>query len=246
MITTLDEKAAVELSQAAVGNVVKEFALVNREGQPVRLADYRGKPLVVSFMYTGCFQVCPTITKNLQKAVEGLVNRIGPDKFTVISIGFNQPFDSPQAMKAFAIQNGIRLPNWDFLSPALALVPELVRDFGFSYVSTAAGFDHINQVTLVDSQGKIVRQVYGQIYTADQLAEPLKDLIGGKALAPQPFSLAELSDRIRIMCSVYDPNSGKYQLSYGLIFEIAGLATSVLWLLWFWFNNRRLKKAQRA
>jgi protein SCO1/2 len=190
--------------------------------------------------------VCPTTTKNLQKAIEGLVNRVGPDKFTVISIGFNQPFDSPQALKSFAIQNGIRLPNWDFLSPAPALVPELTRDFGFSFVQSVAGFDHLNQVTLVDAQGKIVRQVYGQIFTADMLAEPLKALLGGNALPPDTFSLAELGDRIRILCSVYDPTSGKYRVSYGVIFEIAGAITFILWLVIFWWRDRRHKKAPSA
>lgn len=242
IITTLDEKAALEKSQAAIGNSVRDIAMLNRQGNPVRLADYRGKPMLVSFMYTGCFEVCPTLTKNLQKSIEGLVSRVGADKFTVISIGFNQPFDSPQAMKSFATQNGISLPNWDFLSPAPALVPELTREFGFSYVQTLAGFDHINQVTLVDSQGKIVRQIYGQVFTTDMLQEPLKTLLGGEALKPQEFSVDELIDEIRILCSVYDPTTGKYRLDYRIVMEIAGAATFLIWMGIFIWRERRSKR----
>jgi len=238
-ITTLDERAALDKSQKAIGNIVKDFAFLNRDGNPVRLADYRGKPTLVSFMYTGCFEVCPTTTKNLQKAVEGLVNRVGADKFNIVSIGFNQPFDSPQAMKSFALQQGIRLPNWDFLSPAEALVPELTREFGFSYVQTLAGFDHMNQITIVDAQGTIVRQVYGETFTADMLAEPLGSMIGGEALEPLPLTMEELIDRVRILCSVYDPTTGKYRLSYGIFFEIAGAVTSVIWLALFYWRERR-------
>jgi protein SCO1/2 len=241
-ITTLDETSALEKSQKAIGNVVKDFALLNRKGEPVRLADYRGKPTLVSFMYTGCFQVCPTTTKNLQKAVEGLVNKVGADRFNVISIGFNQPFDSPQAMHGFALQQGVHLPNWDFLSPAKALVPELTRDFGFSYVQTLAGFDHLNQVTIVDAQGTIVRQVYGQEFTAEMLAEPLKSLLDGKTLPPQTFSVEELIDRVRLLCSIYDPTTGKYRVSYGVIMEIAGAVTFVLWLSVFYWRERRAKR----
>ncbi|MBL8488298.1 MAG: SCO family protein [Rhodocyclaceae bacterium] len=239
IITTLDEKAALQKSQAAIGNLVKDFALLNRKGDPVRLADFRGKPILVSFMYSGCFEVCPTTTKNLQRAIEGLVNRIGPDKFTVISIGFNQPFDSPQAMRSFALQHGIRLPNWEFLSPAQALVPELTRDFGFSYVQTLAGFDHINQVTLVDSQGRIVRQVYGEVFTAEMLQEPLKALLGGETLAPQAVSLEDMVDRIRILCSVYDPTTGKYRVDYRIVMELAGAVTFIVWLAVFIWRERR-------
>lgn len=238
-ITTLDEKAAFDKSQKAIGNIVKDFALLNRDGNPVRLADYRGKPTLVSFMYTGCFQVCPTTTRNLQKAVEGLVNRVGADKFNIVSIGFNQPFDSPQAMKSFALQQAIRLPNWDFLSPAEALVPELTREFGFSYVQTLAGFDHMNQITIVDAQGTIVRQVYGETFTADMLAEPLKAMIGGDALKPQALTVEELIDRVRILCSVYDPTTGKYRISYGIFMEAAGALTFVIWLALFYWRERR-------
>lgn len=242
MITTLDEKAALAKSQQAIGNVVKDFALVNREGNPVRLADYRGKPTLVSFMYTGCFQVCPTTTKNLQKAVEGLVNKVGADRFNIVSIGFNQPFDSPAAMKSFALQQGIRLPNWDFLSPAEALVPELTRDFGFSYVQTLAGFDHLNQVTIVDARGTIVRQVYGESFTPEMLAEPLKELLGGATLPTPTVAVEDLIDKVRILCSVYDPTTGKYRVSYGVIMEIAGAATFILWLIIFYWRERRHRK----
>lgn len=244
MITTLDEKEALAKSQKAIGNMVKDFALLNRDRSPVRLADYRGKPTLVSFMYTGCFQVCPTTTKNLQKAVEGLVNKVGADRFNIVSIGFNQPFDSPAAMKSFALQQGIHLPNWDFLSPAEALVPELTREFGFSYVQTLAGFDHLNQVTIVDATGTIVRQVYGESFTAEMLAEPLKELLGGGTLPPQTFSLEEMIDKVRILCSVYDPTTGKYRVSYGVIMEIAGAATFILWLIIFYWRERRHKRPE--
>ncbi len=159
-LTTLDEKAAFALSQGAIGKQVDNFVLLDRQGRPVELSRYRGKPLLVTFIYTACFQVCPTITRNLQKAVSNTVSVMGADRFNVISIGFNQPFDSPAALRDFARQYGIQLPNWEFLSPAPAIVGDLTTNFGFSYVATPAGFDHINQVTLVDATGKIVRQVY--------------------------------------------------------------------------------------
>ncbi|MFZ3128547.1 MAG: SCO family protein, partial [Rhodoferax sp.] len=55
----LDQKAALGLSQAVVGRAVGDYTLLDREGRPVRLSQFRGKPLLVSFIYTGCFQVCP-------------------------------------------------------------------------------------------------------------------------------------------------------------------------------------------
>jgi len=242
-LTTLDEKAAYALSQSAIGKPVGDFVLLDRQGRAVELSRYRGKPLLVTFIYTACFQVCPTITRNLQKAVDNTVSVMGADRFNVISIGFNQPFDSPVALSDFARQYGIHLPNWEFLSPAPAIVGELTRNFGFSYVATPAGFDHINQVTLVDAEGRIVRQVYGEKFTAADLAEPLKRLITGSAIPPEVGTLQEIMARVRILCSVYDPLTGRYRTNYSLYFQFAGFLTFFAFMIYlsvnFWKNRRR-------
>jgi protein SCO1/2 len=246
-LTTLDETAALQLSQSVVGKPVGDHVLLDRQGRPTPLTRYRGKPLLVSFVYTACFQVCPTTTKNLQKAVENTVGMLGADRFNIISIGFNQPFDSPQAMKDFATQHGIHLPNWEFLSPAAAIVDELTQNFGFSYVATTAGFDHMNQITLVDAEGRIYRQIYGQSFTAQDLAEPLKAMITGAPIPPQTSTLAELVDRVRIICSVYDPISGRYRTNYALYFEIAGFISFMFfmgWVAWSFMRKRRDEKIQ--
>ncbi len=245
-LTALDEKAAFQLSQSALGKPLGDFVLLDREGRPVELSRYRGKPLLVSFVYTACFQVCPTTTRNLQKAVQNTVSVLGADRFNIISIGFNQPFDSPPAMKNFATQYGIHLPNWEFLSPAPAILDELTRNFGFSYVATAAGFDHLNQITIVDAEGKILRQVYGEKFTAEDIAEPLKLMITGSAIPPEVGTLKEIMERVRIICSVYDPVTGRYRTNYSLYFQFAGFLTFMGFMIYlsfnFWKNRRRSEK----
>ncbi len=244
-LSTLDSKTAYELSQGAIGKPVGDHVLLDRQGRPKRLADYKGKPLLVNFIYTACFQVCPTTTKNLQKAVENTVAMLGVGRFNIVSIGFNQPFDSPQAMKAFSTQHGIHLPNWEFLSPAPAIVDELTRNFGFSFVSTTAGFDHLNQVTFVDAEGRIVRQVYGERFTAQDIAEPLKAMVTGAPLPAQTSTLVELADRLRIICSVYDPLTGRYRTNYALYFEIAGFISFMAFMGWIAWNFTRKYRADR-
>lgn len=239
----LDEKIAFSRSQSVIGMPVGDFVLLDREGRPVELARYRGKPLLVNFIYTACFQVCPTTTRNLQKAVQNTVDVLGADRFNIISIGFNQPFDSPPAMKNFAVQHGINLSNWEFLSPSAAILDDLTRNFGFSYVATAAGFDHLNQVTLVDAEGKIFRQVYGEKFTAADLAEPLKAMVAGAAIPPQTSTLTEIIERVRILCSVYDPIAGRYRTNYSLYMMIAGFLTFTAFTIYLgihvWRNRRR-------
>jgi len=243
----LGQAAALRVSQAVVGRAIGDYTLQDRAGRDVRLSSYRGKPLLVSFIYTGCFQVCPTTTRALQRAASVARDALGDGRFNVISIGFNQPADSPLALKSFAAQYGINSPNWEFLSPPAAIVPDLARDFGFSFVATAAGFDHLLQVSVVDAEGRIYRQIYGEDYSADYLIEPLKQLITGPPAA-DAASLSAILDQVRLLCSVYDPRTGKYRVSYGLILEIAGGATFLLWIIWFFLNEwlTRRRSARRS
>ena len=246
----LDQTVALQVSQARVGSTVNDYTLHDRNDMPVSLARYRGKPLLVNFIYTGCIHVCPASTQALRAAVDAIHDRFGVNQFNVVTIGFNPPDDSPEVLKAFAAQQRISDPNWDFLSPRVADVAALTRDFGFSFVPTLAGFDHVLQVSLLDAQGKIFQQIYGGSFAATALGEPLKQLLTGVPMI-QSASVTDLLDRVSILCSVYDPVTGKYRVSYGLVFEIAGGATFLLAMVVFallewrarWLARRVLRAA---
>jgi protein SCO1/2 len=240
----LDQQAAIKASQAVLGQSIGDYTLLDREGRPVRLASYRGKPLLVSFIYTGCFQVCPTTTRSLDEAVRALQGRFGDNQFNVVSIGFNQPADSPQALKTFAAQHRISRPNWDFLSPPSPIVGPLTRDFGFLYQATPAGFDHVLQVSLVDAQGRIARQVYGDRVAADALGEPLKQMLIGAPL-PQGIRLDDIIDQVRLLCTVYDPKTGTYRVDYSLAIEFAGGLTFIIAVALYMFNEWRSRRRAR-
>lgn len=238
----LDREMALRTSQAVVGTKIGDHTLLDREGKPVRLSSYRGKPLLVSFIYTGCFQVCPSTTRSLQETVQGLQKTFGTNKFNVVSIGFNQPDDSPIALKAFAAQYQINQPNWEFLSPSMSTVGALARDFGFVYAATPAGFDHVLQVSLLDADGRIVRQVYGEGIPPAELGEPLKMLLSGEPFEPAAM-FDGLMDRVRILCTVYDPKTGDYVVDYTLPIQIAGGVTFFILMLIFSINEWRSSRA---
>ena len=218
----LEPQAALEISQRAVGTTLGDWTLVDRGGDPVRLAAWRGKPLLVQFVYTGCFQVCPTTTKFLGGAVAEALRVLGADAFRVVTVGFNLPFDTPEAMREVQRKQGIDLPGWQFVAGDAATVEGLARDTGFAWSPSASGFDHITQVTVVDGGGRVFRQVYGESFELPMLVGPLSELVTG---APAPVQdLAGLLDKVRILCTVYDPRSGRYRLNYALFIEIfAGL-----------------------
>jgi protein SCO1/2 len=213
-----DEKAALQESQAAIGRNVGDYRFVDSDGRTVRLSELRGRPLVVNFVYTGCIQVCPAATQFLAAAVKGAERSLGPGTFRVATIGFNLPFDSPEAMKTFARKFGIASPDWLFLTPESATLPALASDFGFRYQATAAGFDHLLQVSIVDAQGRIYRQLYGESFDTPLFVEPLLELARNRPV--QQRTVKGFLERVRLLCTVYDPSAGRYRVNYAVLIEI--------------------------
>ena len=85
-VDAFDEKAALKESQAAIGRQVGDYRFLDSSGKPVRIADLRGKPLVVNFIYTGCFHACPATTQFLAGAVKQAERSLGPGTFRVATI----------------------------------------------------------------------------------------------------------------------------------------------------------------
>lgn len=245
-LPSIDEALAIRLADEAVGRRVPDFELRDRNGKAVRLSHYRGKPLLVSFIYTGCFEVCPAQTRSLYEAVQGLDNMLGKDQFNVVSIGFNQPFDDPKAMAAFAAQHRIHHQNWEFLSPRPQDVEALTRAFGFSWVATPAGFDHVLGVTVVDGQGRIHTQVLGDALRAERLGTPLRRLLLYEQPPAGPGNLDQLFERVRILCTVYDARTGEYRYDWKLILQfISGLLFFLTMFIWLFGEWRRQNRHRR-
>ena len=215
----IEPDAALAASRAAIGSRPGDYALTDTAGRRTRLAAFRGRPLVVSFVYTGCSQVCPTTTRFLAKAVREARAVLGPDAFDVASIGFDIPADNPVSMRHFARTNGIDDARWSFLVPEPGAIEALARDFGFAYASRSGGFEHLTQVTVLDARGRVHSQLYGESLAVPMLVQPLRELVLGEP-APQA-SAASVVERVRLLCTVYDPLTGKYRLDYALFIEIA-------------------------
>lgn len=218
-LAAIDEARALSASRAAVGSEPGAHWFTDVHGKRVALADFRGKPLVVSFVYTGCSQVCPTTTRFLAKAVGEARAVVGADAFRVISIGFDIPADNPVSMRVFAKRNGIDDPRWGFLTPDPGGPEALAREFGFAFEQRSGGFDHLTQVTVLDANGRVYAQVNGETFALPMLVQPLRELALG---APRDAGAGAggLAERVRLLCSIYDPLTGKYRLDYGMFIEL--------------------------
>jgi protein SCO1 len=165
----------------------------------------------------------------------------------VVSIGFNLPYDSPPAMRDFARRYGISDPNWAFLTPYEKQLPDLTAQMGFQYVSTLAGFDHVTQLTILDAEGRVYRQVYGEDFALPLFIEPLHELVRGAPVPPR--SVTDVIERIRLLCTVYDPRAGVYRFQWSVVSSIVTFVLLLIggvWYLWREIRKRRRHDREAA
>jgi len=246
---TYSEDDALAISQAAIGRELANLEFTDSFGRPVKLADYTGRPLLVSLIFTSCHHVCPTLTRHLKTAVDAARDALGHDSFGVVTIGFDTVNDTPDRMRDFAHKQGINDPDWAFLSASAETMAKLVDNVGFIYFPTPRGFDHITQLTIVDRDGVIYSQVYDGTFKLPWLVEPLKDLVFNRPQSANNL-FSSMIDKVKLFCTVYDPNSGHYRFDYSLFVQIAigfmVVVSIITYLLVEFLRARRRKKGTRG
>jgi len=213
--STFDYDQALAVSQAAIGRTVSDVEFTSADGRRLTLGELRGKPLVLSMVYTSCYQICPMTTRFLSGVVDKARAALGEDSFAVAVVGFDVEVDNPAAMQYFANKQGISDKGWQVLSASSSAVEALAGDIGFQYFASSNGFDHLIQATVIDAEGRVYRQVYGQVFDTPLLVDPLIELVLGRSPPEQPL-LDNLVSKIKLFCTTYDPVRDGYYFDYSL------------------------------
>ena len=142
-----------------------EFALQDAAGRQVRLGDFRGKVVVLNFIYAGCKEACP-----LQSDVIALIQRAvnsGParDKVQFVSITTNPEKDSAEVLAAYGSDHFLDPVNWTFLTGGPAKpneTRELGERYGLKFTQVADGdFIHGVVTHVIDQNGVLRARFHG-------------------------------------------------------------------------------------
>ena len=150
-------------------------------------------------------------------------------------------------MAAFARRQNVNDENWRFLSASAETIEQISQDLGFIFFATPRGFDHINQSSVINRDGKVYSQVYGVTFELPWLVEPLKEIVFNRpSSAGHLFS--GLVDRVKLFCTVFDPTTGRYRFDNSLFVQIGVGASMILAILIYLANEafkaRRARKRQ--
>jgi protein SCO1/2 len=149
-------------SRLAVVRQALPFSLMTQDGAPLRLADLRGKVLLVSFIFTTCNGTCPATTHRLGQVQQELKTRglLANDRVRLVSITLDPARDTPEVLKRYQRLYDADPAVWHFLTGPPEQVAKIIAAWGMWVKPAANGqLDHPSRVFLVDRQGR-VREIY--------------------------------------------------------------------------------------
>jgi protein SCO1/2 len=123
-----------------------DFTLRDQDGKTARLADYRGQPVMLTFMYSTCRDTCPLTAQQ----IKGALDQLGKDVPT-LAVSVDPANDTPLNARRFVNHQGLT-GRMRFLLGDRAELARVWKDYFIQ--PQGKGFDHSAYVLLIDAQGR--------------------------------------------------------------------------------------------
>ncbi len=169
-----------------IGDAVPDFPLINQSGQRVSLSRYRGKVLLVTFIYTRCPfpDYCPRISGVFAELNRRM--RASPEisrRTHLLSISFDPAHDTPAQLRKYGAGylGGSPHPDfahWEFAVPSKKdELPQMAKFFGLTYQPDSGLITHSVSTTVVSPDGRIFRWYHGNDWKADDLMRDISQAL---------------------------------------------------------------------
>jgi protein SCO1/2 len=168
------------------GDSVPDFQLVNQDGKPARLAQYRGRALVLTFIYTRCPvpEYCALMSSNFAEIERELAKDAALYKRThLVSVSFDPAYDTPKVLRSYgAAQTGNydkeTFGHWEFVTGEAEEVKRLAQFFGLTYLPEKGEYVHSLKTALISPDGKLVKLYSGNEWKPADVLADIRALLG--------------------------------------------------------------------
>ena len=172
------------------GAEVPDFGLVNQDGKRIHLSQYRGKALLITFVYTRCPQPdqCTLMSNNFAAIDKALQQQPETyDKTHLLTISFDPDYDTPKVLRSYGASHTGRysdetFQHWEFASGTKDEVKGVAQFFGLRYYHDTESSDeqviHSMRTAIVGPDGKVVKLYRGNEWKPEEVLGELKTLIG--------------------------------------------------------------------
>jgi protein SCO1/2 len=159
------------------GEKARDFTLVTQDGKVFTLGkDGRGRPLLLTFIFTSCPGACPLVVDECLEAARAAgKGRPAQDRPLVVALSFDPAVDTPARLRAHMAENRFKRSEIVFLTGSEGAVDRAVFDWEVNVGRDAKGdIFHGFQTAVIDREGTIVARWYGAGLDVKKLTADVK------------------------------------------------------------------------
>lgn len=158
-----------------IGEAVPSFTLYNQDGRAVSFETFRGRQVVLNFIFTRCpvATMCPASTAKMM-ALQAAAKKAGVKNFELVSVSFDSAYDTPPVLQAYAAARGIDTSNFSFLTGPENAIRDLLAQFGVIAEPGENVFKHSLSTLLIGPDGRIQHRVDGSTWALEEFVSRLR------------------------------------------------------------------------
>ena len=161
------------------GDAVPDGAFVDQNNRKRRFSDFKGSPVVMTFIYTKCPlpTFCPLMDRHFASLQKSLQSNPALGSVRLATVSFDPVTDTPAVLKAHAKRLNADLGRWTFLTGDRDEIDRFAARFGVSIyraMNDARDITHNLRTAVIDADGRIVKVYTGNDWSPDQVLADLK------------------------------------------------------------------------
>jgi protein SCO1 len=160
-----DYKPAIQYHVPTTGDQVPDFVLLNQSGRTVHLSQFKGKVVLMTFIYTRCqlADFCPRMSRNFAEIDHALAAEPALyDQTHLLSVSFDPAYDTPKVLRSYGgaytgNYTNERFAHWDFAAPTEKDLPTVTQFFNVGVTpGDSRSLTHSLSTVLIGKDGRIV------------------------------------------------------------------------------------------
>ncbi len=167
---------------AKEGDEVPNYTLRNQDGREIRMQNYRGKALLLTFIYTRCPlpEYCTLMSNNFAEVDRALSQDAQLyAKTHLLSISIDPAYDTPQVLRSYGAAHTERyeketFAHWEFAAGTSDQVKEIAQFFGLTYFPEKDQIIHSLRTVIIGPDGKVAKIYSGNEWTPEEVVAELK------------------------------------------------------------------------
>jgi protein SCO1/2 len=178
-----DYAQAVQYHVPAPGDEVPDFTLLNQSDRKIGLKQYRGKVLLMTFIYTRCplADYCPRMSRNFAQIDQQLAADPKLYKEThLLSVSFDPTYDTPKVLKSYGgaytgKYSKETFDHWEFAAPNEKELPKMEQYFDVGVTPGEKGtLQHSLATVVIGKDGKVIAFYPTNDWSVDAVLQQIK------------------------------------------------------------------------